>query len=76
MTGLEVNPSPFSGLSNEARQWLSGNGIAWDGTSARSRRSTQGVTLSRGHDLQHNPVSHRADVPMAGACCSQTYRGL
>ena len=34
MTGLEVNPSPSPGLSSEARQWLSNNGIDWDGTPA------------------------------------------
>jgi hypothetical protein len=34
MTGLEVNPSPSPDLSSEARQWLSNNGIDWDGTPA------------------------------------------
>ena len=34
MTGLEVDPSPAPGLSSEARQWLSNNGIDWDGTPA------------------------------------------
>ena len=34
MTGLEVNPSPSPHLSNEARQWLTNNGIDWDGTPA------------------------------------------
>ena len=34
MTGVEVNPSPSSDLSSEARQWLSNNGIDWDGTPA------------------------------------------
>jgi hypothetical protein len=34
MTGLEVNPSPASDLSSEARQWLRNNGIDWDGTPA------------------------------------------
>ena len=34
MTGLEVNPSPSPDLSGEARQWLSNNGIDWDGTPA------------------------------------------
>ena len=34
ITGLEVNPSPSSDLSSEARQWLSNNGIDWDGTPA------------------------------------------
>ena len=34
MTGLEVNPSPSPDLSSETRQWLSNNGIDWDGTPA------------------------------------------
>jgi hypothetical protein len=34
MTGLEVDPSPSPGLSGDARQWLSDNGIDWDGTPA------------------------------------------
>jgi hypothetical protein len=34
MTGLDVNPSPSHGLSSEVRQWLSNNGIDWDGTPA------------------------------------------
>ena len=34
MTGLEVNPSALPGLSSEARQWLTSNGIDWDGTPA------------------------------------------
>ncbi len=32
MTGVEVKPYP--GLSGEARQWLTDNGIDWDGTPA------------------------------------------
>ena len=32
MTGVEVNQSPSPDLSSEARQWLSRNGIDWDGT--------------------------------------------
>jgi hypothetical protein len=34
MTGIEVNQSPSPDLSSEARQWLSNNGIDWDGTPA------------------------------------------
>ena len=34
MTGLEVNPSHSPDLSSEAREWLSDNGIDWDGTHA------------------------------------------
>ena len=34
MTGLEVNPSPSPDVSSEVRQWLSDNGIEWDGTPA------------------------------------------
>jgi hypothetical protein len=34
MTGLGVNPTPSPDLSSEARQWLSNNGIDWDGTPA------------------------------------------
>ena len=32
MGGVEVNPSLAPDLSSEARQWLSRNGIDWDGT--------------------------------------------
>jgi len=32
MAGVEVNPSPSPHLSSETRQWLSNNGIDWDGT--------------------------------------------
>ena len=32
VTGLEVSPLPD--LSSEARQWLTNNGIDWDGTPA------------------------------------------
>jgi hypothetical protein len=31
MGGTEVSPSRASDLSSEARQWLSTNGIDWDG---------------------------------------------
>jgi hypothetical protein len=34
MTGIEVSPSTHPGLSSEARQWLTDNGIDWDGTPA------------------------------------------
>jgi len=34
MSGLEVSPSPSPDPSSETRQWLSDNGIDWDGTSA------------------------------------------